>query len=180
MDSLAIIQKYYIPDSNLYRVLISHSNDVRDLALEFVRRRPDLHMDPQFVSDAAMLHDIGIFKTDAPSIYCLGKEPYIRHGYLGAELMRAEGSPAIALVCERHTGTGLSLDYILRNNLPVPHHDMLPVSYEEQVICFADKFFSKSHLGYRRSASEARLKLEKFGADTLARFDVWCHMFNEF
>ena len=60
--------------------------------------------------------------------------------------MRSEGYPRHALVCERHTGAGLSLEDIIAQNLPVPHRDMLPVSMEEQVVCFADKFYSKTHL----------------------------------
>ena len=35
-----------------------------------------------------MLHDIGIFQTDAPGIHCFGSQPYICHGRLGAELLR--------------------------------------------------------------------------------------------
>ena len=54
--------------------------------------------------------------------------------------------PRHALVCERHTGAGLSLKDIMDQKLPVPPREMLPVSMEEQVICFADKFFSKTHL----------------------------------
>ena len=62
-------------------------------------------------------------------------------------LVRSEGYPRHALVCERHTGAGLALEDIIAQNLPVPHRDMLPVSMEEQVVCFADKFYSKTHHG---------------------------------
>lgn len=58
----------------------------------------------------------------------------------GADLMRKEGFPRHALVCERHTGAGMSLQSIIDQQLPVPHRNMVPVSLEEQVICFADKF----------------------------------------
>ena len=124
-----------------------------------------------------MLHDIGIFRCNAPSIQCVGTEPYICHGYLGGEILRNEGFLRHALVCERHTGTGLSLPYILSAELPIPHRDMLPVSIEEQIICFADKFYSKTHLGEERSVKKARMKLEKYGEETLQRFDKWCQMF---
>ena len=90
-----------------------------------------------------MLHDIGIFLTDAPGIFCFGDKPYICHGYLGADLLREEGFPRHALVCERHTGAGISAESIIKQDLPIPHREMLPVSMEEQVICFADKFFQK-------------------------------------
>jgi uncharacterized protein len=54
---------------------------------------------------------------------------------------------------------------------------MLPVSMEEQLICFADKFFSKTHLGEERSVKKARNKLRKYGEETILRFDKWCELF---
>ena len=124
-----------------------------------------------------MLHDVGIFLTDASGIFCFGDKPYICHGYLGADLMRAEGYPRHALVCERHTGAGLSLEEIIRQQLPVPHREMVPVSLEEQVICFADKFFSKTKLGKEKSVEKARKSLERYGEEGLQRFDRWCELF---
>ncbi len=91
--------------------------------------------------------------------------------------MRAEGYPRHALVCERHTGAGLSLDQILAQNLPVPHRDMVPVSLEEQVICFSDKFFSKTHLDREKTLEKARKSLEKYGTAGVQRFDNWCKLF---
>lgn len=101
-----------------------------------------------------MLHDIGIFRTDTDGIHCFGTYPYICHGYLGSELVAAEGFPKHALVCERHTGAGLSLQSILEQNLPVPHREMVPLSLEEQIICFADKFFSKTKLDREKSVEK--------------------------
>ena len=124
-----------------------------------------------------MLHDVGIFLTDAPGIFCFGDKPYICHGYLGADLMRAEGYPRHAQVCERHTGAGLSLEEIIRQQLPVPHREMVPVSLEEQVICFADKFFSKTKLGKEKTVEKARKSLERYGEEGLQRFDRWCELF---
>ncbi len=177
MDYLSVIGHYYPPQSELRRILLVHSRCVADKALAVCHAHPELRLDAVFVEEAAMLHDIGIFRTNAPGICCFGTEPYIRHGIIGAELMRAEGFPRHALVCERHTGAGLSLTEILRQQLPLPHRDMLPVSLEEQLICFADKFYSKSHLDLERTTAEARSKLVKFGSDGLARFDRWCDMF---
>ncbi len=177
MDPIALIEKYYDPSSEEYRILLKHSLDVTDKALRLAGGRPDLKLDLQFIEEAAMLHDIGICKTFAPDLHCDGEHPYICHGYLGSEMVRAEGYPLHALVCERHTGTGLSLPYIIKEDLPLPHRDMLPVSLEEQVICFADKFYSKTHLGEERSVKKARCKLEKYGEETLARFDKWVEMF---
>ena len=124
-----------------------------------------------------MLHDIGIIKTDAPGIKCFGTEPYICHGILGAEMLRQEGLPRHARVCERHTGAGLSLNEIVSQNLPLPHQDFLPETLEEQVICYADKFFSKTHLDREKSIEKAEKSIAKFGEEGLARFKQWEKMF---
>ena len=118
-----------------------------------------------------------MFLTDAPGIHCQGTHPYICHGYLGSELLQKEGYPRHALVCERHTGAGLSLKSILERELPVPHREMLPVSLEEQVICFADKFFSKTRLDEEKSLERALKSLAKLGEEGLIRFNGWCERF---
>ena len=177
MEPLEIIKKYYPEDSEAYRILVIHSRSVADKALEIARLHPEMNLDLRFIEEAAMLHDIGIFKCDASGIDCHGDAPYICHGYLGAELMRAEGFPRHALVCERHTGTGLSLSMIEKENLPVPHKDMRPVSMEEQLICFADKFFSKTKLTKEKSTGKIKLSLSKYGNETVEQFDRWCKLF---
>lgn len=177
MNPLDLINKYYPEENELKQILLVHSRSVADKALSMAKRHPELNLDLTFVEEAAMLYDIGIFETDAPGIQCFGTFPYICHGYLGAELVRREGFPRHALVCERHTGAGLSLSDILSQNLPVPHRDMLPVSLEEQLICFADKFFSKSKLDIEKSIEKARKSVARYGEDGARRFDRWCTLF---
>ena len=172
-----LIDKYYPEDNELKHILLVHSRSVADKALEMARKHPELNLDLTFIEEAAMLHDIGIFMTDADGIFCFGKYPYICHGYLGSELVAREGYPCHALVCERHTGAGLSLKAIMERDLPVPHREMIPVSLEEQIICFADKFYSKTKLDKEKSVEKARKSIEKHGEEGLARFDAWCKLF---
>ena len=126
-----------------------------------------------FVREASLLHDIGIFLTDAPGIQCFGKEPYICHGLLGGQLLRSEGLPRHARVAERHTGTGLTIETIRRQQLPLPEQDFSPETIEEQIVCYADKFFSKTHLDRVRTPEQVLLSLEKFGAEGIARMKLW-------
>lgn len=176
-DWKKIIDKYYSGDGDLRTILIIHSQSVARKALQIVSLHPELNLDREFIEEAAMLHDIGIIKTDAPGIKCFGTEPYIRHGILGAEMLRQEGLPRHARVCERHTGAGLSLNEIVSQNLPLPHQDFLPETLEEQVICYADKFFSKTHLDREKSIEKAEKSIAKFGEEGLARFKQWEKMF---
>ena len=172
-----LIDKYYPEADELKHILLTHSRSVADKALWIADNHPELSLDRDFLYEAAMLHDIGIFLTNAPGIFCFGDQPYVCHGYLGADLMRQEGYPRHALVCERHTGAGLSLEDIIAQNLPVPHRDMLPVSMEEQVVCFADKFYSKTNLTREKKLGKIRAEMAFYGEETVARFEEWCELF---
>ena len=93
IDYLAIINKYCVDNEELKQILMTHSRQVADRAQLILARHPEWvesgEVDPVFVEEAAMLHDIGIVRTDAPGIGCRGTYPYICHGMLGAEILRA-------------------------------------------------------------------------------------------
>ena len=177
MNYQAIIDKYYSEDNELRHILLTHSQSVARKALQIVSSHPELHLDAQFVEEAAMLHDIGIFMTDAPGIQCFGSQPYICHGRLGEELLRREGYERHARVCERHTGAGITCEEIIKQGLPLPHQNFLPETLEEKVICYADKFFSKTHLDREKTIEKAEKSLVKFGEDGVKRFQEWERMF---
>lgn len=182
IDTYSIIYRFYEPDSDLCNLLVKHSEQVASLAKRLGQRLIESHtpLDIDFVVEAAMLHDIGIIHTDAPGIYCHGTEPYIRHGVIGRAMLDEMGLFRHALVCERHTGAGLTLLEIEERDLPLPHRDLLPVSIEEKLVCYADKFFSKSHPDDGpRPLEVTRSKLLKFGAGTVARFDEMVGIFGE-
>lgn len=177
MDPIEIIDKFYPQNTEQRHILLIHSLSVAQKALKIVDAHPGLPISRTFVREAALLHDIGVFLTDAPDIQCFGEHPYIAHGYLGADLLRKEGLERHALICERHTGAGLSLPEIVDRNLPIPHREMLPVTLEEQLICFADKFFSKTRLDEEKTVEQARKSIEKHGEEGLERFDRWLSLF---
>ena len=177
MNVHTLIDKYYAEENELKEILLVHSRSVAEKALSIISRHPELGANEEFVYEAAMLHDIGIFLTNAPGIHCHGEHPYICHGYLGAELLREAHLPKHALVCERHTGAGISLQQIVDEKLPLPKREMMPVSIEEQIICFADKFFSKTKLDKEKTADEAEKSLKRYGAEGVIRFRNWYKRF---
>lgn len=179
IDTLDIIDKYYDKSSRLREILTTHSRLVADKAL-LCARRSGIVMDLDFVEEAAMLHDIGIFKCNAPDICCIGELPYICHGIAGRNILEAEGLPHHALVCERHTGAGLTIDDIIRQNLPLPHRDMTPQSPEEMVICYADKFYSKSgDIRAEKPLEKVIKSMERHGSDSLHRFMALHELFGK-
>ena len=178
MDYQSIIDRYYPEDNELKRLLLVHSRQVADRCLFIAKKHPELPLDKEFLEEAAMLHDIGIFRCNAPSIQCTGTEPYICHGYIGGQILREEGLARHAQVCERHTGTGLTKQQIEKQNLPLPlDRSYEPETMEEQVICYADKFYSKSHIELERTVVETAQSLEKFGPEGVRKFLKWVDLF---
>ncbi len=164
--------KYYPENQQLRDLLFTHSRCVADKALEIAKKHPELKPDTEFIERAAMLHDIGIVACDAPGIFCYGSLPYICHGVEGSRILAEEGLLKEALVCERHTGSGLTAQEIADGVLPLPFRDMLPLSVEEKIICYADKFFSKNpdSLTKEKSVDEIIEQMKRFGEQPLKRF----------
>ena len=54
MNPYLLIQKYYTPGTELYRVLVTHSEQVRDLALEVAKNHSEQEADTEFIAEAAM------------------------------------------------------------------------------------------------------------------------------
>jgi len=174
-----IIGKFYDPDSLSYRIVTEHGKQVAQMALEVAAIVPDLKPDVNFIREAGLLHDIGIFLTDAPLIGCLGKYQYICHGYKGREILDDLGLPVHALVCENHVGVGITAKEIKSCQLPLPERDMVPVSIEEQIICYADKFFSKGSKlqSKKKTINEVLHTLKHYGDDKVEIFLKWSKIF---
>ena len=185
IDPDAVFRHFYPEDTPLRRLLLRHSTQVRDKALAILANpsRPPLVLDPGLVSAGAMLHDVGVLQCHAPSILCVGTRPYIAHGVIGAEMLRDYGRThgidlePFARICERHTGTGITAKEVREQRLPIPERDWLPETPEEKLVCLADKFFSKSGDMREKPAAAVRRSLEKFGTDTLERFDALLRLF---
>lgn len=141
-----IIRKHYKCSPEAHQILLDHSRKVTNKALSVGRSlmAQGIAVDLRFLAEAAMLHDIGIILTDTPELGCYGQGPYIQHGIKGKKLLDDEGLPKHGDVCERHIGVGLTEDEIRNQNLPLPERDMQPRTIEEQIICYADLFFSKN------------------------------------
>jgi uncharacterized protein len=90
---------------------------------------------------------------------------------LGRRILENEGMPRYAMVCEHHTGSGLTVEDIKAQNLPLPLRDMTPTTTEERLICYADKFFSKSgDVEREKPFEEVCASMARHGEDSLRRF----------
>ena len=172
-----IISKYYSDNPQAWKILLGHSRLVTRKALKIARRlkAQGVSIDLQFISEAAMLHDIGMIQTDSPDLGCKGKGSYLQHGLRGKELLEQEGLFKHARVCERHIGVGLTVEEINKQHLPLPARDMRPETLEEQIICYADLFYSKGNKNsnLEKNPAEIREKLKKYGKSKVKIFDQW-------
>ena len=174
--AIELLRKYY-PDEFAFNILSEHSRLVADKALA-VARALNEPVDTLFLEEAALLHDIGICRTSAINLGCFGHDPYITHGIHGRSILEAEGLPRHALVCERHIGVGLTVEDVVAQKLPLPRRSMAPTCLEEEIICFADLFYSKKgrHSG-EKSIESIRSSLSRFGEHKCSIFEVWLERF---
>ena len=93
--------------------------------------------------------------------------------------MRRVGAPEwAARVAERHTGAGITAEEILDKGLPLPVTDLVPVTELEKLVCYADKFFSKSGDIYKeKSLDKVISSMSRHGEETLHRFLRLHHLF---
>jgi uncharacterized protein len=89
----------------------------------FAARHP---VNIEFVRTAALLHDIGRFKTHHP----------IMHGVEGYNLLTELGYVNEAFICASHILYGLSSSEAEEYGLP--RNDFIPISFEERLIPFVD------------------------------------------
>lgn len=181
IDYQKIIDNYFFPNTLARKVYMKHAREVTKKALEVAKRVPELHSDLEFIEEAAMLHDIGICKVNAPGLGCFGSEPYVKHTVLGKEILEAHGLPKHARVCIHHIGVGISKEHIIAHNIPLPKKDLFPETIEEKIISFADKFFTK--MTCRASSllthEEIVARLAKHNPDDVVVFEKWCEEFKE-
>lgn len=174
IDVYDILKSLYFPGSRSYDLLLRHSEQVARKSLEIGQRLSDIKPDLEFIFQAAMLHDIGIGLTHTPSLGCTGSHPYVCHGVIGRRLLEQKGLSRHALVCERHVGVGISAEEIERLNLPLPVREMQPLTIEEKIICYADKFFSKANNADRKEKEIPQIVygLRRYGMDKVLRFQA--------
>ena len=177
VDPFELLKSHYDARSATYDILLTHSvlvtNKAREIAAAYLDRHPRADLDIDFITEAGLLHDIGIGQCDAPKIHCFGTEPYVRHGVIGRHTLERLGFPRHALVCERHSGAGITREEVLESSLPLPDRDYVPLSLEEKIICVADKFYSKTpaQLWKPKTLSAIREGLSKWGSHVAARWD---------
>jgi len=110
--------------------VIKHCINVSNYAIEIAEKASkDFEIDLYLVEIGGLLHDIGRSKTNG-----------IHHGVIGAEILRNRNvDEKIALICERHIGSGI--DKKDAEIFGLPPRNYMPETIEEKIVCHADNFF---------------------------------------
>ncbi len=160
--------------------MVEHGLQVAKKALAVADRLATLQPDRDFIYESAMLHDIGMIYTNLPRLGSFGNHPYIVHGILGRVMLEKLGLFRHAMVCERHIGVGLTKEDILQQKLPLPLRNMVPLTLEEKIVCYSDKFFSKTGADKKEKTTEEILQsLSIHGHDKVQKFLSWMDEFEE-
>jgi uncharacterized protein len=184
LDYFALINKYYTPGTLTYKILVVHALLVTNKALKTARK---LNLSPEeqtFIEEAAMLHDIGVIKVDSPKMACHGAKTYIEHGVEGRKMLETENLMQHGAVAARHVGVGFTLDEIIARDLPLPHEDLRPQTLAEEIITYADMFFSKREatLWLEDSVAEVEADIKSFPSSNermLTTFRDWHSRFGD-
>lgn len=137
-QAIALLRKH-IKEDSVYEKVLSHSEAVKEVAVKIAQEIKDNGhtVDIEFVKIGSLLHDIG------REGYPPKTKEAVMHGVAGAEILRKEGFPKYALVCERHLGAGITKEDVEKQKLPLTKKDYVPVTVEEKIISYADLLIEK-------------------------------------
>jgi len=109
--------------------VIEHCKAVSKFAVKIAKafQEKGFNIDIELVEISGLLHDIGRSKTHT-----------VNHGVVGGEIVRALGlSNSVVQVVERHVGGGIPKEEA--KQFGWSPRDYLPQTYEEKIVCYADK-----------------------------------------
>lgn len=142
----------------------THSQIVRDVAEQLVvgLEKKNITCNKILVIEGTLLHDIGVYLCFDDELNPDDSLPrYLSHGHQGYDFLKKEGfSDEVARFPLTHTGTGITTEDIVREQMPFKVEDVIPITLEEEIVCYADKFHSK--YPSFNTFDEARVGVEKF------------------
>lgn len=135
--------KKYASDSRTFQLVLQHSKAVQRAALSVAGdvQKQGRKVNLSLIKTGCLLHDIGRFACPPDT------KLSIKHGIVGAEILRKEKLPQHAKIAETHIGSGITKKEIVQQKLPLPKKDFLPKTIEEKIIAYVDKIVFGDRLG---------------------------------
>ncbi len=168
------LHRKYAPNHHAFNIIYSHCRIVWQICDQILSSQ-NIKINTDLVKSGALLHDIGAYKLISRE-GVFDETNYIKHGIIGYEILQSEGlSEPLCRIAKCHTGLGLTKQYVLSNNLPLPADDYTAESLEEKLVMYADKFHSKNPKfntfdDYCKTAA-------KFGPDNVQKFRELAKLF---
>jgi len=131
-------------------------------------------IDKELLKTGALFHDIGVYFCFDEDFNPDKKAPdYFYHGWQGEKFLRLQGikDDKILRFTTVHIGVGITKEDIQREKLNLPKKDFIPVSLEEEILTFADKFHTKTPAFV--DFNEAKSKLEKIDIAKGVKMDLY-------
>ena len=126
----------------------------------------------------ALVHDVGAYKVSKDG-YSFD-DSYLFHGLYGyLELHKAGFGEEMALFARNHTGSGITRQEVVKENLLLPPQDYLPVTVEQKVVAYGDCFHTKSNPPAFVSFEEAEKRIARFGKGPKDRFEEMAAQFGK-
>ena len=187
LEQIDELHRKIAPSKAAYELVHTHCVIVATIGCQIVRRQnalftrrctlpKDAEVPPTAGVTGGQLHDIGtyrVFKHDGSDGEPLkfSKKRYILHGLKGYEYLLDEGvDESIAQFCRNHTGVGLTREDVVRQELPLPPADYVPMNLEQEVVMYADKFHSKSVPPKFLQVEAYTARAERFGGENKQRW----------
>lgn len=124
----------------------THSQIVKEIAVlicKGLEKKYQIKTDIELIKTGALVHDIGYYACFDKNFFRIKNK--IRHGEIGYKILKKEKmSENIARFCLTHIGTGITKEHIQKQKLPLKKIDQIPITLEEEIVCYADIFHSKN------------------------------------
>lgn len=126
----------------VYEEKIKHSIAVAELALKIADEaiKDGIKVDKKVVEAGALMHDIGLSKTEVKTRFDEEEHPVPIHTQLGGGLVLELGFPrSVAHCVEAHEmGGSMSNEDAKELKLPGPYTSYLPETWEAKIVAYAD------------------------------------------
>ena len=145
--------------------------EIAQLIMDDLEKREHVVLDKDLVIAGCLLHDIGVYEC-LQNYPVKGNPPYIQHGIIGAKIIKSLGlEEKLARFASHHTGVGVTIEDIKKQNLPLPEKDFVPITAEEEIVAYADNFHGKDPAFC--TFEEAKAEFAKFNPINGEVMDVW-------
>jgi uncharacterized protein len=168
LKEIETLHKKYAPNDRLFDLVFTHCKIVRDIAVQIAIDKK-LSVNEELLITGALLHDIGTYAF-IEQFEKTGESKYYQHAVAGYQIVKNEGVPEdVCKIVQHHMRLGLTKEQIKYESLDIPLEDYSPVTTEEEVVMYADKFHSKKP---QFNSYESYLSfIQQFGKEQVVKFE---------